>query len=157
MTVYSNFFLGSDLTFLLAITVCFSLMENYRRQQSPVPAASSYDLDVLWHSLPPSCVESKLVQPLKASALLSTPHKGHPKHRSRSRAEHTAWRAFWDACLPSLFGLEGVQSRAVDPLPETGLSSNRTEGSIRERTVYHGSRNEKARYIYQQLRERRTW
>lgn len=31
------------------------------------------------------------------------------------------------------FGLKGVQPRAVDP--ETGLSSNRTEGSIREREL----------------------
>lgn len=59
MTVYSTSFLGSDLTFLLAITACFSLMVTSRKEQSLVPAASSYQLDVLWHySSPPSCVVS---------------------------------------------------------------------------------------------------
>lgn len=33
------------------------------------------------------------------------------------------------------FSLEGVQPRVVDPLPETGLSRNRTQGSIREREL----------------------
>lgn len=141
MIVYSNYFLGSDLAFLLAFTVCFSLMRTSRREQSTVPVASLYELHVLWHySLPPSCAVPRcsmpwLVQLLKATALLVTPHKGHPKHRGRSRAEHTAWQAFRDACLQSPFGLEGVQLRVVDPLPETGLSSNRTEGSIRKRQL----------------------
>lgn len=48
---------------------------------------------------------------------------------------HTAWQAFWGAYLQTPFGLEGVQPRVVDPLPETGLSSNRTEGSMKERQL----------------------
>lgn len=116
-------------------------MRTSRREQSPVPVASQYELHVLWHcSSPASCVVSQcsmsqLAQPLKATALLFIPHKGRPKHRGRSRAEHTSWQAFWDACLQSPFGLEGVQARVVDPLPERGLSSNRTERSIRERQL----------------------
>lgn len=59
MTVYSNSFLGSDLAFLLTITVCFSLRRTSRREQSPVPGASVQELRVLWHYIsPPSCAVS---------------------------------------------------------------------------------------------------
>lgn len=157
MTVYSNCFLGSDLAFLLAITVCFSLMGTSRREQSPVQlpvhmscmfvaSELASQLFVSW------CSMLQIVQAVKATALLFTPHKGHPKHRGRSRAEHTASQAFGDACLQSPFGQScwSLSRSRIKPQQDWRKHQGET-------TVYHGSRNEKARHICQQFRESRTW
>lgn len=47
MTVYSNPFLGSDLAFLMAITISFSLMGTSRREQGPLTVSISNQLQAL--------------------------------------------------------------------------------------------------------------
>lgn len=157
MIVYSNFFLGSDLAFLLAITVCFSLMGTSRREQSPVQlpvhmscmfAASELTSQLCCVTV--FNVTASIASEGHCSAFHT--HKGCPKHKGRSRAEHTASWAFRDACLQFPFG-----QSCWSPSRNRIKSQQDWRKHQGETTVYHGSRNEKARHISQQFRESRTW
>lgn len=78
---------------------------------------------------------SQLAQQPETATLLFTPHKGHPKRRGRHKTEHAAQRAFWGACLYPPSGLAGAHSSIADPVSEAGLSSEKAEGSSREREL----------------------